>query len=592
MVTSLMLLGSALVGLQFVDAGPRTKIPLTLAAICVVLFFAVSIVSDHLTGAGFNESVIYHLQTGLEGAAIRDFHGLIWSGAGILTISLGVVIGLIWLTPRYLRTKARLRIPAYAPVAMALLAVAVHEVPRKLVEMRRISTDSEVHISQFKAPEPLAPVPKPVNFVWIYGESLERTYLDETLFPGLTPGLKSLDAESLSFTDIRQYPGTEWTVAGMVASQCGSPLPTVGGPGGSLGAYPVFLPGAVCLGDLLSQAGYQLSYIGGADLHFAGKGKFYRSHGFRDVRGLKELEPVVADNSRNSWGIYDDQLFDIVFQQYQSLRKSSGPFGLVTLTTGTHHPVGNIPARCGDLKYQDGSNPMLNAVHCSDRLITELVRKIRADDPNTMIVIASDHLAMPNGAYDKLEKGTRRDLFMVNWPSHIKPALSTRTAGTFSTGVTVLNLMGYDITKLGLGRSLLRAKPTLAEKHKDFSSLVSSWLPQLTALWQLPQSVDAITIDPQRVTLAIGRQTFPLPVAINLDERGGIKRMAFDNPEVTVDQVVEPLKDEGLIWVDACKNMYPKLGRAVEISEGWCLWRGRTREIGSVDRVRSVSIRM
>src|SRR5690606_20770765 len=42
------------------------------------------------------------------------------------------------------------------------------------------------------APEyqvPTQPLQRPRNIVWIYGESLERTYLDENVFPGLMPNL-------------------------------------------------------------------------------------------------------------------------------------------------------------------------------------------------------------------------------------------------------------------------------------------------------------------------------------------------------------------------------------------------------------------
>ena len=60
--------------------------------------------------------------------------------------------------------------------------------------------------------------------MYIYGESLERTWFDNNAFPNLTPELGALKNESLDFSHTAQLPGTDYTIAGMVASQCGIPL--------------------------------------------------------------------------------------------------------------------------------------------------------------------------------------------------------------------------------------------------------------------------------------------------------------------------------------------------------------------------------
>jgi phosphoglycerol transferase len=65
---------------------------------------------------------------------------------------------------------------------------------------------------------------KKKNIVWIYAESLERTYLDTTIFPGLLPHITELEKKSLSFQNIQQSYGTGWTIAGLIATQCGVPL--------------------------------------------------------------------------------------------------------------------------------------------------------------------------------------------------------------------------------------------------------------------------------------------------------------------------------------------------------------------------------
>ena len=66
----------------------------------------------------------------------------------------------------------------------------------------------------------------PKNIIFLYLEQFERTYMNEEIFPGLTPNLKRLEKDAISFTNISSPYATNWTIAGMVASQCGIPLLT------------------------------------------------------------------------------------------------------------------------------------------------------------------------------------------------------------------------------------------------------------------------------------------------------------------------------------------------------------------------------
>ncbi|HAI06197.1 MAG TPA: phosphoglycerol transferase I, partial [Pantoea sp.] len=118
-----------------------------------------------------------------------------------------------------------------------------------------------------------------LNVVYIYGESLERTYFDQHAFPGLAPELSRLKEQSIDFSQTEQLPGTDYTIAGMVASMCGIPLfaPFDGNASASLSS---FYPQNVCLGDILKNSGYDNWFIQGADLRFAGKDVFLKSHGF------------------------------------------------------------------------------------------------------------------------------------------------------------------------------------------------------------------------------------------------------------------------------------------------------------------------
>lgn len=130
---------------------------------------------------------------------------------------------------------------------------------------------------------------KPKNLVLIYVESLEDTYADTHLFSHNL--IASLDSSSINnayhFSDYQQAPGTGWTIAGIVSTQCGLPLRTFL-KNSSGDSNTGFLNNAICLGDILASNGYQNIFMNGADLSFAGKGKFISSHGYTQAYGRAE----------------------------------------------------------------------------------------------------------------------------------------------------------------------------------------------------------------------------------------------------------------------------------------------------------------
>ena len=91
---------------------------------------------------------------------------------------------------------------------------------------------------------------------------MERTYLDEDIFPGLTPNLKRLEQSSLSFTNIDSPRATNWTIAGMAASQCIVPLLTPVASENSMSGVDKFIPLAKCLEDILNNE-FPTSLYGG-----------------------------------------------------------------------------------------------------------------------------------------------------------------------------------------------------------------------------------------------------------------------------------------------------------------------------------------
>src|SRR5690606_8575894 len=143
------------------------------------------------------------------------------------------------------------------------------------------------------------------------------------------------------------------------------------------------------------EADYNLVYMGGADKESAGKSNFYRDHGCAEVHGKQELEEDAGRSLGISrWGVFDDDMLDHAYRKWVDISASSDRYGLFLLSLDTRSPVGHKTPSCKNYLYADGSNSMLNSVHCSDRLLADFIKKIMnspgAED--LVIVLGSDHL--------------------------------------------------------------------------------------------------------------------------------------------------------------------------------------------------------
>jgi hypothetical protein len=107
----------------------------------------------------------------------------------------------------------------------------------------------------YTAPNPKITPKDQKNLLFIYAESLEKTYFDNELFKDLTPSLSALikDENGIEFTNIVQTTGSNYTIAGITSTQCGIPLFTTSG-GNSMEGVEKFYQEALCLGDILKKS--------------------------------------------------------------------------------------------------------------------------------------------------------------------------------------------------------------------------------------------------------------------------------------------------------------------------------------------------
>lgn len=557
-----------------------------------MLLTGLYVVSNYFTGNGIDESVLFHLVNGVDGLSLQFLYPVILGVVIYLLLVFGVGVYLF----RMLSSKPfkKFSFRAIVPLLSLSASFSVHPAVSDLYWIFQPSMKNILmsDVGSSSTPEgyvdvsldglmPETESSARFNLIYLYLESLERTYLDENVFPGLTPNLNKLRFRGVDFSNIQQVYGTGWTIAGMVSSQCGAPLITPLGMNRTDGLSG-FLPEMVCLGDILKAQGYFLSYMGGADLRFADKGKFYRQHGFDEVLGRAHIESSLSDSDYVSqWGIYDDVLYDHLIKRVISLSNSNIPYGIFALTLDTHAPEGFPSRSCANLRYQDGSNPMLNAVHCADHMVGEFVAKLDKLGvlDNTVLVIASDHLAMHNSASNILDQVNRRNLLLVIHPERHHKVVD-RPGSTLDVAPTLLTLMGISVREFGFGRDLLSDN----FDHAFFDSLnhnIVSHKLFFMNKWRYDQMENGVTIIPGQDLIKLsGNKVTTLPMLVVLEPDGRVGRLFFEgmNSPSLIDEIAKLPDDASYTLVDLCKNvaLIP-----VDKQAKWCL----VKKSGSGEKV-------
>ena len=306
--------------------------------------------------------------------------------------------------------------------------------------------------SFYEFPENIEQPEQPLNLVMIYVESLENTYRNPELWGENL--LDSLDYETReweSFPDFQEVRGTGWTIAGLVASQCGVllkeenqfdirqqlGLKSINRIGERVDA---FMPGITCLGDILADAGYANHFLGGADPEFAGKGKFFDEHGYRSVKGLPYWESI-GETEFTKWGLHDDDLLRHAKRELDTLHAADQPFNMTVLTVDTHRPEGHLSPTC----ERRGADGLPDIVACTSDLLADFVRYMDKKGylEDTVVVITGDHLSMPNAVQDTMDLEPHRTIYNKFWsPLGFEPNRSEFYH--FSMLPTVLDMMGFD----------------------------------------------------------------------------------------------------------------------------------------------------
>jgi len=305
------------------------------------------------------------------------------------------------------------------------------------------------------------------NILHIYLESAERTYTDTKLFGATMDSLLPFEKRAISATNIMQVQQTQWTIAGMMASQCGVPLiqPWLDKTN-TVDKSVAFMPKAFCLSDHLKGHGYSTNYLMGVPLGFAGTGTMLASHNVDWIKGYQHLKTTQPDAETNIWGVSDQYVFDGAYDRISTIDPAQ-PWLMTIVTMGGHRPNGYTSKVCRDGAIElKTSKPILQGLECTNQLTGRFLKRLAAEKKldNTIIIIQSDHLAMRNPLSRRLNKKDRRNFFLA-LRAGIQPVVVDRPASMMDVYPTLLELAGFRLRdhKAGLGVSLLSNQPTLVQ---------------------------------------------------------------------------------------------------------------------------------
>jgi phosphoglycerol transferase len=329
---------------------------------------------------------------------------------------------------------------------------------------------------------------QPRHLVLIYVESLQNKFVAAD---------RPLAKWREQHTSARRFitlPGTQWTLGGMLASQCGLPLMPAGWAGrNNFDESQAPLRGATCLGDVLRAAGYETAFVGGADPAFAGKQYFLHEHGFNHVYGRDDISAQMGGYQwpPGWWGAEDHTTLAFASHVLDDLERSHKPFFLNLLTLDTHGPSGFPSRHCAP---PGNEQPMLSIFDCSLRAVEgfldELQRRGRLED--TVVVVMGDHPLMAPGWSSRLPttlEDASEDVFFAM----SVPGRSARTLDTISHfDVFPLSLQALlqppdQTLPLALGRTPPQQLSLVAREGRDrLAAQLRAPSPGYQKLWLTP----------------------------------------------------------------------------------------------------------
>lgn len=271
----------------------------------------------------------------------------------------------------------------------------------------------------------------------------------------LTPFLDSLAEQSVLFTNL--YATGTRTVRGMEALSLGVP-PT---PGNSIVRNPNN-ESLVTNGYIFGLKGYVRNFIYGGDGYFDNMNSFFGNNGFNITdRGRNALEkdkfPVmrtrISDKDvtfENAWGICDEDLYDAVIRNADSLHQKGQLFYDFIMTTSNHRPF-SFPA--GKIDLPAGNRNA--AVRYTDYAISAFLKKASQKPwyQNTVFIFVADHCASSAGK-DEIDVAKYHIPCIIYYPAQNLQMKLDKICSQIDVYPTLFGLLNWSYTSNMYGKDV------------------------------------------------------------------------------------------------------------------------------------------
>ena len=311
------------------------------------------------------------------------------------------------------------------------------------------------------------------NIIIIFFESFSArltSVYNPAGFPGLTPNLEQMAADSHTTVFKNYYNGTTPTINGILSQLC-SFLPPTGYTeiDKDRGLQNLHL---LCLPKILNDNGYKSNtYVEAVDKSFENKDKIMPSMGTSEIYASAELKTILKTDPL-SWGYSDHQMFPVMWDLIQ---KKQEPF-LMMLSTIDSHPPFDIAKDV--VPYKDGESDVLNSFHTTDDAFGKFWAEFKQSKyyDNTIVVAVADHAAFPGADIKKLFPKEAASLsfydpnmLMMYLPGSLLP----REVNTFASGIdvapTLLQVLNINVPNAFEGHSIFDDRnkyPNLLGMHE------------------------------------------------------------------------------------------------------------------------------
>ena len=460
-------------------------------ALWLVVLAAAILIPAVAVARGFGRvdmiAMMFHADFGMAGATIE------WLETEILQASLSA----LFLTLSFALLAGLWALGARSYVIFAALVVAVNPGFRSVAWATVMPAVESDLMSRYTDPTLKTQPTTFPDLVIIYLEGTDRHFADEAVWGDLYAPMREFEAEGVSFTQVGQIEGTGWSLAGMVATQCGVPvLPKALTYINDFDRLETFMPKVDCLGDVMGRNGYELSYVVGGDIAYGGIDAFYRSHGFSRLIGMHEQEAMygadVIAAAKGGWVLDDQLVFETARTEAASLIAQHKPFFLVVETIGPHGHTGILSRRCNDDVSVTLSKDVNKVVSCLLEDTYSFVRETQAAHAKARpgkelrIVILSDHLSQNPYRPEAAEayQGANTAIFLGGGSTG---RVVSKPGAMIDIYPTLLDWLDMTVEPhaAGLGRSLLRGDPTVVEGHgiEMFDRMLISDVPLSQKVW-------------------------------------------------------------------------------------------------------------